>query len=198
MSVSVNYTDANIQLSHKEIQTIRNKFDNELINFGKCILLGVGIFVLAKYSQICLGNIIPLSLQEVLKHSPTKKIYNYAMPALGMPIYANLLAPILEELENRFLFQEVLLKRMPKKIIEKVAPQYSTLVDSKIAKISRITLSTTLFILAHMEVYDGSICPTNYGFRTAALGIYTAYLTEKTGSIAAATLFHTLNNIVSS
>lgn len=59
--------------------------------------------------------------------------------------------PIVEEVIFRGLIQDVMLKRVPKYLIKKIAPGKETALDSTIAKITRITLTAALFSASHLS-----------------------------------------------
>jgi hypothetical protein len=58
--------------------------------------------------------------------------------------------PIAEEILFRGLIQDVLLTRVPKYVIRKIAPGKETALDTRIAKAARITLTAALFSAAHL------------------------------------------------
>ncbi len=68
-------------------------------------------------------------------------------------LVAVVVGPILEELLFRDLVQDVLLTRIPKYIISKISPGHESLVDSKIAALSRIALTAAAFSASHLFNY---------------------------------------------
>ncbi len=61
-----------------------------------------------------------------------------------------LIAPIAEEIFFRFGVQEVLLKRIPQKILEFISPSRVSILDSRIAKFARIGITAGAFAFAHL------------------------------------------------
>ncbi|HEV8051568.1 MAG TPA: CPBP family intramembrane glutamic endopeptidase, partial [Parachlamydiaceae bacterium] len=66
-------------------------------------------------------------------------------------VLSSLPSSIIEELIFRGLVQDVLLKRIPQFIINKVAPGNEHFLDTKIAKVARIVLTASLFSAAHLS-----------------------------------------------
>lgn len=62
--------------------------------------------------------------------------------------------PIIEELLFRGLIQDVLLTRIPKYVIKKIAPGKETALDTRVAQATRITLAAALFSAAHLTNSD--------------------------------------------
>lgn len=61
------------------------------------------------------------------------------------------IAPLLEEVLFRGLMQDVLLTRIPKFIVKKIAPGRETALDSSVAKAARITLTAAAFSAFHLQ-----------------------------------------------
>lgn len=82
-------------------------------------------------------------------------------------LHANLKLPliigaVLEELEHRVIIQELLLRRIPKRILQQYNSKNAHLVDHKIARIGRIALSSLSFTLPHVQAHgcsDGGLIP---------------------------------------
>lgn len=154
---------------------------------------------------VCLNNIVPSSIQKAIELNnfilSASKIPLLALPdSLIAPADILIASPIVEEFEVRFLFQEVLLRRLPKSILNKYGPQYSHLVDAKTSKIARIALSSLLFGLMHITRaadHENQCLGANYGFAVLGLGAFSGYLTERTGGIGPSILFHMARNIIS-
>ncbi len=101
-------------------------------------------------------------------------------------------APIVEELMFRVGLQELLLKRAPKAILNRLAPSYSNIVDTKIAKVARVALTAALFSLAHaMPPETGwPNCSTARLVNTFVLGLILGGVQEVTESPLMGMLFH--------
>lgn len=98
------------------------------------------------------------------------------------------LAPIFEEIVFRGIIQSFLLKQIPSYIIKKCAPGKESYLDSSIAKIARITITTGLFVAVHIP--NRMLMSENYvnGQLVTALitGIGFGYLREsKVGLLGA-------------
>lgn len=116
-------------------------------------------------------------------------------------------APIIEEAQCRLLLQELLLKQLPKKILNKIAPQHAHLVDSKIAKITRVLVTSALFgvchyipaehsrILFHADKKEQCML-SNRVIGAFVGGVLLGSLQEATGNVAYPILLHMLNNFI--
>lgn len=94
----------------------------------------------------------------------------------------------LEELISRELIQNQLLKNIPKKILARWSPDHQHLIDHKIAMISRVVLSSTIFALIHTGSWD---CSPGGGLSYPFLGgILLGSLKEITGSTILTTAVH--------
>lgn len=106
-------------------------------------------------------------------------------------------APIVEELLFRVGLQELILKRAPKAILNRFAPSYSGVVDTKIAKIARVALTAAAFSLAHAmpPEYGWPNCSTARLVNTFVLGLVLGGVQEVTESPLMAMLLHSGFNI---
>ncbi len=108
-----------------------------------------------------------------------------------------LVTPLFEEAVFRFGLQEMLLKRFPTAIIQRVSPSHLWVVDCKAAKVARVLIANTAFTLAHATHPDygrsnGSMIRFIQAF---ALGIILSTIQEKTGSTMSAIAFHSGYNV---
>lgn len=108
-------------------------------------------------------------------------------------------APIVEEAMFRVGLQELMLKRAPKALLNRFAPSYSGLVDTRAAKIARVTLSAAAFSLAHAmdPKYGWPNCSAGRLINTFVMGLFAGGIQEVTESPLMATIFHSGFNIQS-
>lgn len=128
-----------------------------------------------------------------------------------------LVAPILEELHFRYLIQKVLLKELPRKILQKIKPSNAKYVDHTLAKILRVVLTASFFTLMHFQpngycrYYRGELTQIQWGDQirqvstcysafhpsyllwTEAL-VYSLFL-EFTNSIFLSSILHIIHNL---
>lgn len=106
--------------------------------------------------------------------------------------------PITEELIFRGLVQDVLLTRLPKYIIKKIAPGQESLLDSTTAKIIRVALTSALFSSAH--IVNIGVLPGSYVsmqlVATFVMGIYLGALKESKAGLLGSIGAHISNNIM--
>src|SRR5690606_34432461 len=105
--------------------------------------------------------------------------------------------PIVEELFFRVGLQEILLKKAPTAFLNKIAPSYSGLVDTKTAKIARIAFTALAFSLAHANTAGWPMCSTARLVNTFFLGLLAGGIQEVTESPLLAMIFHSGFNIQS-
>lgn len=156
--------------------------------------------------DICLNEIIPSQMKEMIY--ATGKLTDRIVMPLVSPLPTPLkqitsiafAVPLFEEIQYRFLCQEFLLRRVPKMILNKLAPQSTHLVDAKLTKLARIALIAGLFALDHLSqvaVEEGDCLESNLSvFNRLGMGLLWGYLAEKTGGIAQSFLFHGIHNFL--
>jgi len=115
---------------------------------------------------ICPSSLFPNGIRELffkfVLYGQTALSENVMRKILPPKYIGRLFSPIFEELVDRVLLQEVILKTVPKKILKKYFPQYSQLSDHFLAKIARIATSSLFFALEHVLFHtctDGDIYP---------------------------------------
>lgn len=108
-------------------------------------------------------------------------------------------APMVEELMFRVGLQEIAFKKAPKAILNRFAPSYSGIVDTKAAKIARVALTAALFSLIHANPPEmGWLnCSTARLVNTFGLGLILGGIQEVTESPLMAMLFHVGFNVQS-
>ncbi len=153
--------------------------------------------------KFCLNEIVPAGIQNIIRTSNRfiSKLASLPIASLPDPVrghaYTIITSPIVEEIEHRFLLQEVLLRRLPKMILDKCAPKYTSLIESRAAKIGRVALSTLVFGLCHItrdQDHADKCLGSNYGISVLGGGILLGYLTEKSGNIGGAIIAHMAHN----
>jgi hypothetical protein len=163
--------------------------------------------LLAKH-QICANTLLTqqaLRLIEIyaaqvgklaaLPFAPLSSILSSKAIAAGVQIITT---PSLEEFGWSFLFQELLLRRLPKEILNRFAPDYAPLVDAKAARIARVILRTMLFAVSHAAHAQDNANPclgSNYVFAVMGLGAALGTFAELWGT-KASLLLHIANNAI--
>lgn len=92
--------------------------------------------------------------------------------------------PIVEELLFRVALQEILLKRAPKAILNKVSPSHAKIIDTKVSKIARVLISSLAFSLAHAMPPGSGLanCSTVRLINTFVMGLIAGSIQEITSS----------------
>lgn len=85
---------------------------------------------------------------------PSMKIANYF--SLSKYNKAVILAPLVEEIQFRYLLQQVALKELPKSLMDRVLPDHQIDFDSKKAQLLRILVTAGIFAALHMTAIDCS------------------------------------------
>lgn len=124
----------------------------------------------------------------------------FKLDKLSAPVRTVIVAPILEELQYRFLLQECLLRRLPRTILRCISPEHAHYVDHH--QVSRIRCATTaaLFGISHYEGHDypNNIWGRFQGNRIVYLsiaGIGRSEIQENTENVAYAIIQHSLLNL---
>lgn len=116
---------------------------------------------------------------------------------VSMAASIGIILPVCEEILFRGLMQEVLLKKIPKYILSKIAHEKETYLNSTIAKVTRITLSAGAFSAYHLT--NSGFMPESYVSAQIAgtfiLGIGCGILQENVGLFGAIGA-HAANNIM--
>lgn len=104
---------------------------------------------------LCLEKLVPNGGLPYLVSmvNPIAKLNMSMSKLFGSNAITKIFIPSLcEEIEFRWFVQEVLLRKLPKKIIERINPALTEMVDSMPARISRVAASALFFALCH--TYD--------------------------------------------
>jgi membrane protease YdiL (CAAX protease family) len=195
----------------QQILTHNNSASQQTDSKLKFFMKWIGLDLLATASGMSISLALALNKINVSNYFPVEfakfiKIHNNFHFPLNSYFKVGVIAPIMEEIECRFLIQEIALKQMPKKILSKISPKYVSLVDSKIAKITRVFISSFLFALPHYLTQESlgglggnPILKNLMGNRiivSFAGGIVLGSLQEATGSIANSLIVHAIHNCV--
>lgn len=146
-------------------QTEQTRTSKKTPNFLKrfCVGIGVGFLPIElpfKFSAIiiaqrfgiisnlkCKGFIPSLKVDDKVPSFETK---------IGEIISVMSSGPICEELLFRGVIQDILLKRIAKKILMNVAPEKAWVLDTRVATAARIVFASALFSTAHL-INDGQL-----------------------------------------
>ena len=108
------------------------------------------------------------------------------------------IAPLSEEILFRGLMQDVLLTRIPKYIVKKIAPGRETVLDSSIAQAARIALTAAAFSAFHLQnqgVFSDSYVSMQL-VATFAMGIGFGILKDSKAGLLGSIGAHMANNFV--
>jgi membrane protease YdiL (CAAX protease family) len=184
----------------------KSKFDLSRFNFLKRGLkyFGAGAATSFVFSQVILPfrtsgmdwcPVFPKPVYTYVRNSCLLREY---LPGFS-GVYGTIVfkAPIVEELMFRVGLQELILKRAPKAILNRFAPSYSGIVDTKLAKIARETLTAAAFSLIHAMPPEMGWpnCSTAKLVNAFAVGLILGRVQEITNSPLLAMLFHSGFNI---
>jgi membrane protease YdiL (CAAX protease family) len=106
-------------------------------------------------------------------------------------------APIVETLLFQVGLQEIGLRMAPKAILEQFVPSYSGIINSKIAKITRVALTAAAFSLSHATPSEmrWPNCSTTRLINTFVIGLILGEIEEVTQSPLLSMLLHSGSNI---
>lgn len=115
------------------------------------------VYELNKTYPLCFDVPSAVSSYTLLTH----KIENLIPSPFGFSAKLFIIRPIFNEYCYRFALQEILLKRIPKKLLKKFAPSSKPLVNSIIAKVARVAITSVIFTLAQIYPDNSSISNQN-------------------------------------
>lgn len=156
------------------------------------------IVKVAEVSNICLGKILPSSLESHLYNLigisvKCRDAFSNIVP--NNPLLKNFLLPAtFEELQFRGLIQGFLLKELPQRVIHQISPETAKWFDSIPAKVSRIALTALLFAIFHAEAHE---CVSHGGLHQLIGGlIYGAIAEFHESALLTSTTLHFVHNVL--
>ncbi len=127
----------------------------------------------------CLGNWMPstgLAYLNSFVVTPIVQLNQKIGSLFGSNVTSEIIIPAMcEEIEFRWFIQNILLKQLPKKVIEQISPDLVGLVDSLPAKVSRVTAAALFFAICHTYALD---CPQGGGIYQLVGGLLYGTLYE--------------------
>lgn len=127
--------------------------------------------------------------------SPLGVINSMIGSIFGSNITSNILIPaVCEEVESRWFVQEIILRYLPKKIIEKISPDLVHMVDSLPARITRVAAAALIFALLHAHALE---CSTGGGVAQLIGGLlYSGLYEYHNNSLIHCVNLHVLYNLI--
>lgn len=160
-----------IPLQQKDLTSTKTQEESFLKTFGKYTLAAAGMSLIdatltpkimslaADKLGFCLSNFLPKNGIHFLFsiESPIAKLNDKLGSLFGNTLAGGIMIPaICEEVQFRWFIQEVVFHTLPKKILEKIAPDLTYLVDSLPARISRVAAAAIIFSLIHAHALECS------------------------------------------
>ncbi len=150
---------------------------------------------------ICLGKMIPVDLLRRLQRvmapiaSLPYRIYSHLFGGNPTTIIGSvIIAPVYEELEFRYILQHLILKKIPKSILEKVAPNYADIMDKLPVQILRVFVVSLFFTAVHASALT---CEPWGGWPQFFAGVLTGVLNEMNdGNLLDGINYHAFNNLL--
>jgi membrane protease YdiL (CAAX protease family) len=107
-----------------------------------------------------------------------------------------LTCPFSEEIVFRGMLQEIILKKIPAKILQQVAPSYASMINSKAATAARILISAGTFALVHAAAPQHPYDSAFFLFQKFAVGVCCGVIQEVAGNVFLSTAFHAGGNLI--
>jgi hypothetical protein len=146
---------------------------------------------------LCVDNLVSSRAKNFISYivNPLARLNQSLGNLLGQNITGKILIPAaLEEMEFRWLIQDIALKKIPEKILKYIAPQYAHIVDSNAARISRIALAALIFSICHLHLLD---CSGGGGIEPLIGGLIYGYVYEYTNwSLFGCINLHSIYNLL--
>jgi hypothetical protein len=143
----------------------------------------------------CLGSFVPKGSRSWCKYigNSLGRLNGDISRIFGENLSSKVMIPAAcEEIEFRWFAQEVLLRKLPKAVLQKIAPHLTGMVDSLPARISRIAAAALFFALCHTYVLD---CAAGGGIAQLVGGLLYGAIFEYTGSLPTCISMHFLYNL---
>lgn len=118
-------------------------------------------------------------------------------PSYSVLLWIGVVHPICEELVFRYLLQDVILTKIPKYVVKKIAPGKETALDTTVAKAIRIVVTAVLFSGAHYS--NDHLSPQKLCYQlvsTAVGGITLGILKESKAGLLGAVASHATFNML--
>jgi hypothetical protein len=150
--------------------------------------------VIAKYG-FCLGNFISNGVRNNLNSivNSIVDINDSVSSLFGSNIASQIMAPAFLENVELWVVQNVLLRKLPKKMIEKISPTLGYLVDTLPARITRVAATAILFAVLHVNVLE---CEHGGGIHQLLGGILYGTLLEFTDNVTYGINLHIAHNLL--
>lgn len=138
------------------------------------------------------------SLKEYLR---TSLFYFLPKEYHSQKILSRITDPIAEEVFFRVILQQFLLNYVPKKAIGLIIPSHKHLVDSTLAKITRVAFTAFLFAIVHQRYWDCSQSTfffyqhTFFLYQLFSSGVLWGTIQEKTHNVAYPIILHIIHNV---
>jgi hypothetical protein len=143
----------------------------------------------------CLGSFVPKGSRSWCKYigNSLGRLNGDIGRIFGENLTSEVMVPAAcEEIEFRWFVQEVLLRKLPRAVLQKIAPHLTGMVDSLPARISRIAAAALFFALCHAYVLD---CAAGGGISQLMGGLLYGAIYEYTGSLSSCISMHFLYNL---
>lgn len=146
---------------------------------------------------LCLGNLLSANGTDYLWKvaDPLARLNNLVAHTFGSNLTTDLVIPACcEEVEFRWLVQELVLQKLPQKIVEQISPELAEQFDSKTAKVLRVITASVIFAFMHVHKLS---CENGGGTAQLFSGVLFGALYELSGqSIAVSAALHCLFNLL--
>ncbi|WP_420422201.1 type II CAAX prenyl endopeptidase Rce1 family protein [Simkania sp.] len=160
------------------------------------IILNRQFTSIATSSGYCLENLVSKSVKSVFNSwaqvatTPMRSLSNFF--SVRNEVAATTFSPVLEELEFRYLLQQVMLKHLPKTVLDQVFPDHGINLDAAPFKILRTLITASLFAVLHTDQYS---CDEGGGVGPLMGGLIYGMIIEGGGSVVNTINLHMIWNM---
>lgn len=172
-------------------------------------LLGAGNLGATTLNVWLNRQVVPVALRngfclENLVSQTTKGFFNSCVGILTAPrkIFSSVfglgreradrsIVPVMEEVEFRYLLQQVMLKHLPQTVLDRVFPDHNIDLDAVPIKILRILVTASVFAACHITQYS---CDQGGGLDPLIGGLIYSTIIEAGGSVMHTSILHMLWN----
>ncbi|MCB1068374.1 MAG: CPBP family intramembrane metalloprotease [Simkania sp.] len=159
------------------------------------VLMNRQIVPIAARNGFCLENLVSQSAQGFFQSNirtlTAPRRFFSSIFGFNKEQEVRTIVPVIEEVQFRYLLQQVILKHLPQTVLDRVFPNHNIDLDAVPFKILRVLVTASLFAAFHLNQYS---CEDGGGLDPFIGGLIYGTIIEAGGSIIHTIILHMLWN----